>query len=812
VIKDSTFSGGNSKVLELTPASGSIMITGVTFKNVNGGTAIVGVGSASEFMVRSTKFQDITTASAIAPTDGNYARNMFTLYDVTFDNVRSNANSILNSAFGYAYADGLTFVSCNGSAAFQVPWGGTQVPVLYDVLMDSCSFSRGNFLGIPNSYFVVVNGEMKNTQERFESYVRMYYENIVFARANGVMTSALVPNGPFSAMGCTFTGFELAVSAISTNEGCFVCRSTFEDCGTCFKANQEILDIVHCLFKDYTRAAIESLNGHQSGTFRVIGCVFISDKAPAILNSNTVSIVSCCFDRAGTVVQQGSGNKLMIGADCCIKSSSGVSGGTVSGTFGGCTKVCPSTVSESDTVCKGYSFSPRPTPLPTQSPIIIWQPPSTKMPIPLATKTPTPRATKTPTPLATKTPTPLATKTPTPLATKTPTPRATNTPMPLATETPTLIETETPTPIETETSTPIETDTPTPIETETPTPRETFSPLQTLSNSPIATESDPFASTESFAKTLNFIDSSSFQESPSFIPTIQFDPTVVLSLSDALDPTALLLPSVIPERSDLILESITFRLSIQPKTTLSFQISALFSASDLFKPSEEFTSSLAFTVSNQFTDSPTFLPSISFTASPVFAASAVFTTSDSFKFSNLFMMSLPFTSSAIFSFSSSFSESNQFTSSNQLTPSNVFTPSAPFTASGTKPVVALQPNVAEQITNGLLSKAGIGIGIGGLVALAALLLLFLLLKKKKEVKTVSDEEIVMDETETFNSDAIYISEYGLSDNGVAAELCEDQEDLPQNGLSDGNYASDQMNASELNPDDIDDGSFAPDEA
>jgi hypothetical protein len=473
IIQDSTFSGGNSEILQLAPISSSIKISGVNFLNVNGWTFAIRIGGATEFTIRNTIFQNIINAGAIGSINGNNdIKNMFTMYNITFDNVKSaNSISIIKSEFDYVYGEKLIYISCLGCAAFEAPWSSQQVPVFYDMNMDSCSFSRANFLGIPNSYFVLVNGKLTNTKDFFESRVRMYYENISFISTDNIVESAIVPNGPFSIIGCTFKRFTLAVAAKSSNEECFICRSTFENCGTCFQAHQERADIVNCIFTEYTIAAIDSDNGHQNLWFSVIGCLFISNTAPAIINHNTIVISLCCFDRDGIVIEQKDQGKLKIGVGCCIKQplSDSVSGGTIISTEEiDCTKKCSSTIDQSEKVCNGYYFSPRPTPLPTQSPIVIWNPTSNMKP-----KTQTPKRTKSPIPPETKTPTPAKTKTATPIKTKIATPAKTKTATPVKTKTATPVKTKTATPAKTKTATPDKTKSATPGKTNTATPVKT---------------------------------------------------------------------------------------------------------------------------------------------------------------------------------------------------------------------------------------------------------------------------------------------------------------------------------------------------
>jgi hypothetical protein len=132
----------------------------------------------------------------------------------------------------------------------------------------------------------------------------------------------------------------------------------------------------------------------------------------------------------------------------------------------------------------------------------------------------------------------------------------------------------------------------------------------------------------------------------------------------------------------------------------------------------------------------------------------------------------------------------------------VFTPSAPFTPPATQSRLA-GIGRAEELTSGLASGSAIGAGVGGLAALALLLLLFLLFKKKKQQNELPQELDTECETTTLVEKDEYISEYGLSEGGVQDDSGDDLVDMPQGVGDDGNYISDEGNASEHNPEDGD---------
>jgi hypothetical protein len=136
----------------------------------------------------------------------------------------------------------------------------------------------------------------------------------------------------------------------------------------------------------------------------------------------------------------------------------------------------------------------------------------------------------------------------------------------------------------------------------------------------------------------------------------------------------------------------------------------------------------------------------------------------------------------------------------------IFNPSRTFKV--VPPVVPpILPEAGAQEGNGVRSSGAIAGGVTGLFVIAALLLLLLWFKKKK--KEELDEEPVEPETvtlttEALNDDMKFISEYGLSDKVPAPGGVSDHDDLPVNPDRAGYNGSDEMNASEHNPDEMDD--------
>jgi len=135
--------------------------------------------------------------------------------------------------------------------------------------------------------------------------------------------------------------------------------------------------------------------------------------------------------------------------------------------------------------------TPKPTEIPTSTPVKTATPEPTETPTstPVNTATPEPTETPTSTPVNTATPEPTETSTSTPVNTETPKPTETPTSTPVNTATPKPTETSTSTPVNTATTEPTETPTSTPVKTATPKPTETptSTPVKTATPKPTET-------------------------------------------------------------------------------------------------------------------------------------------------------------------------------------------------------------------------------------------------------------------------------------------------------------------------------------
>jgi hypothetical protein len=877
IIQDSIFVGFAQTVLKLNP-SGYILLAGLKFNGLNqyGSYAIVLI-AATECMVRNSEFTDFTNAGVINSIDtGDGSKKMLTLYDLTIQDVKQADDlGIIRSSFDYLYGEGLTFISCSGAGAFQFPWNDGQVPVFSQLLMDSCNYKWGISYGLQTSYFVISGGTLINTQDSFASHARMYYEGVNFTATNGFTKDAIVSNGAISVIGCSFSGYHVAITHIMTNILSLFCASTFEKCGKCVYLQQESVLFMNCIFKSYTSAAIHSLNGKEE--FQVKNCLFISDVAPAIINEKTMKITGSCFSQNGETIRQISGAILIVGDGCCFKQaqSQAINGGTVTGSTGfncdtGCIEI---SVNQVLSVCNGYAFSPRPTPLPTRTAIVPWKPDKTNALIPIKTQS-----------LVQETTT---LKTISPVACTdqfTLNPTLSHSPFPSFSQSPQA--------------------TPSDLFTASEWLPPTFSFIKSslLPPNPCIFSTSPFFSTSSFIQTLGFkptmtfshfssfsstspfIGSNSFQPSVTFQGTSGLRSTFGFSESHVLNSTKSFLHSTIFSSSPIFTVSNAFTESDQlisldifttsvefvsshsliksnsfdpsndftisngiissnefsvsksfafsasfPKT-LNFTASNEFSVSKSFEFSVSFPTTLNFTASNEFThsheftDSQFFDPSISFieslklthsnefTGSQFFDASISFLESLKFTLSKEFIPSIEFNSSNSFEPSESFVAISKFFQSDDFIPSPTFTTSIMFSALDVLTTSAqFTSNPNEQMKNGLPLSGALAAGAAGLTILAALAI-FLLVKRTKKNPPQPEEETIERVTETTEDENEYISEYGLSDAICSADHHEADIDFPQTALRTEDYENDFENASECNPEELDDEIVDVDEA
>jgi hypothetical protein len=160
-----------------------------------------------------------------------------------------------------------------------------------------------------------------------------------------------------------------------SNAPLFVCRSLFAQCGTCISLRVEWVGIVHCLFQDYTTCGL-AVGSTSSDGVVVEGCAFIGETAPATECYGFLTLRRTCFSRNGIAVAVPESATIGVDSGCCFRASS-LSGAiphwvNVVGDDPefGCTSCTPGSVSFEENTCIGYEFSPRPTPLRTEAPIV----------------------------------------------------------------------------------------------------------------------------------------------------------------------------------------------------------------------------------------------------------------------------------------------------------------------------------------------------------------------------------------------------------------------------------------------------------
>jgi hypothetical protein len=178
----------------------------------------------------------------------------------------------------------------------------------------------------------------------------------------------------------------------------------------------EVMDIVNCVFSEYTTYGLKSDNGRDAGHFNVRGCAFISSKtdAKAISLIRNLDISETCFSYNGLVIA-GVGT-VAIGSGVCFPAAFDTA---ITASFtpnsqatSECSPLCElRAISQDISLCSGFQAPVRPTPLMTPVPV---QPRPNLIPDMTKSPSPTvgPSQTITPVPTAAQSPTPTATVSP----------------------------------------------------------------------------------------------------------------------------------------------------------------------------------------------------------------------------------------------------------------------------------------------------------------------------------------------------------------------------------------------------------------
>jgi hypothetical protein len=122
------------------------------------------------------------------------------------------------------------------------------------------------------------------------------------------------------------------------------------------------------------------------------------------------------------------------------------------------------------------------------------------------------------------------------------------------------------------------------------------------------------------------------------------------------------------------------------------------------------------------------------------------------------------------------------------------------------------------LTDGDSAKSGavsaaVGGAVGGFAALAALLLLLFLFNKKRGSELIEQGVEMQDPSVDTTIDVPdFISEYGLSEGAPPSDDDDNGVDLPLAQGEAGYYESDDRNASENNPEELDEYGIHPDES
>jgi hypothetical protein len=823
VIEGTTFIGFTDTALrfghkdQVGTFSGSVLLSSVTFRDFAVTTRAFAVEVRAMTELRMTKVDFVRISGGGAVNAGQHSQesnpaywNMWTFYGITCTDVAQVPDlGIFGSGCLYLYGEDLTVTSSSGACLISL-WGhGTSnVPILRALKATNVSVNPGLFIGLSGeSFFIVEDGLIKDTPNKYASSApRMYFESTQFIVSPGRSLAGIDNNGGVSAIDCLFEGCSIGVDLSQSTAGVFVCRSKFLNCEKGLVTIQTGVEIVSSFFSGYAVAGLV-LSGGNADTL-IKDCTFDDTDAFAI-TCQILRVVGCCFGRKNGVSISAPGYAITLGAGCCFwaeSASVAISALDIALEEEGidpgysCTKACTAeSVPVGPLVCLGYSFPLRPTPQPTQSPIIPMKGEATETPQDQEPPTPIP------TPAVTdaastilETPTPLAStieETETAFAS---TIEGTGTPEPSTppvTAEPTISWTPVPSPLGTPSHLFDETEdiAGTTILTNdlSAVPRSlAFSVTSLAFSSDYDSRSGELIQTKGHVGTLSQSESNLFDETEDVAgTTILTDDLSAVPRSLAFSVTSLAFSSDDDSRSGELIQTKGHVGTLSQIESNLFDetedIGATAVELDLsWDPSRPFEWSIPREGSNSVVTSLSFTASLGFSSTNVFSPSLGFPVTSSPSLSLAFMTSVGFSASEVFA------------------PSDGFILSSPFTESPQGPLrpESFADAPADQVSGAVSGAAIGGATAGGLAALAllSLLLLFLLKKKKKQVE--EPEETTKSPTGTIDDGDQYISEYGLSDGGVRFDSGEDREDLPHGSRDISEQGSLEDQLSERNPD------------
>jgi hypothetical protein len=362
-----------------------ITISNSAFTGITGNSSAIGVGAVNQLMFDRLQFTNFAGPGVLGCPDATLVRNQFWLYDVTFESITS-ANVLLESMFTYNSADGMTLTSSTIQTVMAVPQHqGVVTPTIRVLTCKDTQTTSNFFSGLQNrvGYYVIEGSTFKNVTNSYTSFLRLFYPSCHFSGGSGTVSAiGLTPNGPLWLIDSQFENFETGISAHVSNGAIFVCRGTFTNCTIGINIQVQNSEIAASRFTKFD-TAIALANGPAT----VANCAFYDP------NSGGVAIGGACWQLwirglccgfTGAAVKLESASQLAEMKNCRFKEADESVAIQVdmketdqTNEFSASVVCDADTVDVNDVVlCHGYSFSPKPTPKPTEVAIVARRSPA----------------------------------------------------------------------------------------------------------------------------------------------------------------------------------------------------------------------------------------------------------------------------------------------------------------------------------------------------------------------------------------------------------------------------------------------------
>jgi hypothetical protein len=328
----------------------------------------------NELMMIAVEFSDFDLFGAVGTISST--SQLLTLINVTCTNLSFDNNyGFFNAGFADFYSDGLTFTNCRDAMLIILqPPGHLHSSILIRLVTNSVVYSDPSSYGLIRclglaAALVVELATFKNTSVTTENERGTYFESSAFIAAatplHGLRASF---SGVFSAVDCTFHGFETGISLGTGGSYRFICHSIFDACATCISMAAYGAVITSCVFQNYTIIAI-----FAKQPLHVINCVFDSSFLPAIESEASLVLEHSCFTRNDLVINGLVGGWVQITVkQRCFRASAEVAlqgwaeADDPTSSFN-CMTSCTAWIGDSSGVCPSLAPHPPPTLVPTRS-------------------------------------------------------------------------------------------------------------------------------------------------------------------------------------------------------------------------------------------------------------------------------------------------------------------------------------------------------------------------------------------------------------------------------------------------------------